>query len=151
VTQLPANARSITAGDRNYHYAGGVFYAAAAGGYCVTRPPIGCVVPRPLPGGCWRYWWGSRWYWYYGGVYWCDHYWYDDDDEDDDDDEPEEEPDPQEFEVVEPTVGATVPYLPEGASAMEVGGVHYFMYEDTWYKPTLVDGEVAYEIVPKPE
>jgi len=152
IQTLPAGSRSLSVGGSTYHYAAGTFYAAGARGYGVVRAPIGAVVARPLPGCTWRYWWGRRWYWYYGGVYYCDHDWedYDDDDSDEEADQPDEvPPDPLEYEVTEATEGATLPYLPEGATAVD--GQNLFVYEGTYYKPVMKDGEVAYQVVPKPE
>ena len=162
VSTLPAGSRQVSVRGNSYHYSGGRWFAAAAaGGYCVVRPPIGGIVGRPLPGGCWRFWHYNRWYWYYGGCYYGG-YWgdYDDDDDDDDDDEPAPEPepesedvvpDPERYEVVAPPIGAMVPDLPEGAKPETVGGYTYFVYEGTWYKPLFHEGEARYEVVKPPE
>ncbi len=58
--------------------------------------------------------------------------------------------DEQNYEVVQPPVGATVPYLPESAHQETVGGKAYFVHEGTFYKPFASDGETIYMVVEDP-
>ncbi len=54
------------------------------------------------------------------------------------------------FEVVAPPVGATVPYLPDEANEETVGGKKYFVYDDTYYRAFASDGETVYMVVADP-
>ena len=54
------------------------------------------------------------------------------------------------YEVIEPPVGATVPYLPEEADEQSVAGKTYFVYDGTYYKPFASDGETIYMVVEDP-
>ncbi|MCK6478835.1 MAG: DUF6515 family protein, partial [Planctomycetes bacterium] len=126
---LPAGSLAVSAGGNAYHYHGGRYYAARAGGYAVVAPPIGCRIPL-LPPGSTRHWWRNRWYWYHGGCYY--NYWDDTDD----------------YEVVEAPVGAIVDELPEGAEKVVVDGKTYWKVGDTWYRPVYsMGGELKYEVV----
>ena len=58
--------------------------------------------------------------------------------------------DEQNYEVIAPPVGATVPYLPDLAEEKTIGGKAYFAYEDTYYKPFASDGETIYMVVDDP-
>ena len=49
--------------------------------------------------------------------------------------------------VVKPPLGAIVPTLPPGATATTVNGQTYFVYNDTYYKPVLVNGATGYQVV----
>ena len=59
--------------------------------------------------------------------------------------------DEQNYEVVTPPVGATVPYLPESADQKTVDGKTYFVNEGTYYKAYASDGDTIYMVVEKPE
>ena len=59
--------------------------------------------------------------------------------------------DEQNYEVVSPPVGVTVPYLPESADEETVGGTTYFVSEGTYYKAYASDGDIIYMVVEKPE
>ena len=58
--------------------------------------------------------------------------------------------DEQNYEVVQPPVGVTVPYLPDSAQEETVGGKKYLVYEDTYYRPFASDGETIYMVVEDP-
>ncbi len=58
--------------------------------------------------------------------------------------------DDQNYEVVAPPVGATVPYLPEEAREETVDGRVYLVYEGTYYRPFASDGETIYMVVEDP-
>ena len=49
--------------------------------------------------------------------------------------------------VVEPPLGAIVPTLPPGSTATTVNGQTYFVYNNTYYKPVLVNGATGYQVV----
>ena len=58
--------------------------------------------------------------------------------------------DEENYEVVGPPVGATVPYLPEDAKEITVNGKAYYESEGTYYKPFSSDGEVIYMVADNP-
>ncbi len=55
------------------------------------------------------------------------------------------------YEVIAPPVGATVPYLPEEAVEKQIGGKKYYVYEETYYKPFSSEGEIIYMVVEEPK
>ncbi len=62
-----------------------------------------------------------------------------------------EDKDDENYEVVAPPVGATVPYIPEKADEKMIGGKKYFVYADTYYRPYASDGETIYMVVENPK
>ena len=58
--------------------------------------------------------------------------------------------DDQNYEVVAPPIGATVPYLPDEVSEETVNGKKYFVYEGTYYRPFASDGDTVYMVVEDP-
>jgi hypothetical protein len=58
--------------------------------------------------------------------------------------------DDQNYEVVAPPPGATVPYLPEEAHEETIDGRVYLVYEGTYYRPFASDGETIYMVVEDP-
>jgi hypothetical protein len=58
--------------------------------------------------------------------------------------------DDENYEVVEPPIGATVPYVPEEAAEETVNGKKYLVYEGTYYRPFASDGETIYMVVEDP-
>lgn len=54
------------------------------------------------------------------------------------------------YEVVEPPIGATVPYLPEEAEEQRINGRKYFVFEATYYQPFSSEGETIYMVVERP-
>ncbi len=54
------------------------------------------------------------------------------------------------YEVVGPPIGATVPYLPDEADEETVGGTAYMIYEGTYYRPFVSEGETIYMVVENP-
>jgi len=149
-----------------YYYAGGVYYAQRGSRYVVVVPPRGAVV-YGVPTATTVVYVGDQPYYYYGGTYYIVS------------DQPAETPDvsdtnvnvnvtvttedgeeaelppvplddEQNYEVVGPPVGVTVPYLPESAHEETVGGKAYFVHEGTYYRPFASDGETIYMVVEDP-
>ena len=60
------------------------------------------------------------------------------------------ESDAENYEVVAPPPGATVPYLPEGADEETVDGKRYYVSDGTYYRPFAGDGETIYMVVSDP-
>jgi len=58
--------------------------------------------------------------------------------------------DEQNYEVVAPPVGASVPYLPERAHEKTVKGKKYFEYNGAYYRPFSSDGDTVYMVVEDP-
>jgi hypothetical protein len=54
------------------------------------------------------------------------------------------------YEVVEPPIGATVPYLPEEAEEQRINGRKYLVFEATYYQPFSSGGETIYMVVERP-
>jgi len=63
---------------------------------------------------------------------------------------PEMRQDDQNYEVVKPPAGATVPYLPEEAKEETIRGKKYFVYDGTYYQPFSSEGDVIYMVVGNP-
>jgi hypothetical protein len=61
-----------------------------------------------------------------------------------------EEDDDQNYKVVTPPVGATVPYLPDEAKEETVKGKKYYVHADTYYRPFASDGDTIYMVVDDP-
>ncbi|MHC5008141.1 MAG: DUF6515 family protein, partial [Planctomycetota bacterium] len=61
-----------------------------------------------------------------------------------------EEDDEQNYKVVAPPVGATVPYLPDEAKEETVNGTKYFAHEGTYYRPFASGSDTIYMVVEDP-
>ena len=61
-----------------------------------------------------------------------------------------EDDEQENYKVVAPPAGATVPYLPEEAAETTVNGRKYSVYEGTYYRPFASDGETIYMVVEDP-
>ncbi|MBM4152969.1 MAG: hypothetical protein FJ220_05560 [Kiritimatiellaceae bacterium] len=53
--------------------------------------------------------------------------------------------------LVEPPAESIVYELPDGVSSVTVNGTTYFTDGKTYYRPTYVNGQVAYMVVPAPK
>ena len=58
--------------------------------------------------------------------------------------------DKENYEVVAPPVGASVPYIPEEADEKTVGGKKYFVYAGAYYRPYASEGDTIYMVVDDP-
>jgi hypothetical protein len=54
------------------------------------------------------------------------------------------------YEVVKPPIGATVPYLPEEAKEQTIRGRKSFHAQATYYQPFSSEGETIYMVVEDP-
>ena len=61
-----------------------------------------------------------------------------------------EDDEDENFKVVAPPIGATVPYLPEEATQKTVKGKKYHLHEGTYYRPFASEGETIYMVVEDP-
>ena len=105
-------------------FGAGVVAGAVAG--TVAGIAIGAAVTAP-PRGYVPVYYGGVNYTYYGGYYY--------------------QPASTGYVVVEPPVGAILPTLPPGSTATTVNGQTYFIYNNTYYKPVLVNGATGYQVV----
>ena len=113
--------------DRHWFRPGfGVGVAAGAVAGTAAGIAIGAAVAAPTRGYLPVYYGGVN-YAYYGGYYY--------------------QPAATGYVVVKPPLGAIVPTLPPGATATTVNGQTYFVYNDTYYKPVLVNGATGYQVV----
>ena len=174
----PRYSTTVVVTGRTYYYAGGVYYVQEGTRYVVVSPPPGAVV-YAVPTATTVVYAGEQPYYYYGGTYYAatdKPAETPDATEEDLDASTEEETelqtltstvstedgeemelppvpvdDEQNYEVVAPPVGATVPYLPDDASESTVNGKKYFVHEGTYYQPFASDGDTIYLIVEDPK
>jgi hypothetical protein len=59
--------------------------------------------------------------------------------------------DEENYEVVAPPIGATVPYLPDEADEKTINGKKYLVYEGAYYRPFSSDGDTVYMVVEDPK
>jgi len=52
--------------------------------------------------------------------------------------------------VVQPPVGAVVPYLPDGYEKKTIDKTDYYIYANIYYLPKSEDGDIYYEVVDHP-
>lgn len=125
-------------GGRPYYYYDGVYYRPYRyGGYYVCRPPLGTVFAATLfdaamtavaintIGNAISE--AVRDIYYQNGVFYSR--------EDD------------EYRVVQAPIGAQVAQIPSDYELIELDGETYYQVEDTIYKPTVVDGQLVFEVV----
>jgi hypothetical protein len=145
----------VYAGNPHYYW-GGVYYVSSGSRYVVVAPPP-TVVVYAVPTYTTVVYAGTTPYYYAGNAYYVAT------------DAPAPQPeipdgvvlqeseenppmteDDHNYEVVEPPVGATVPYLPDEANEQRINGTTYFLYEGTYYRPFVSDGETIYQVVEDP-
>ena len=161
----PRYSTTVVVTGTTYYYAGGVYYVRSGSGYVVVSAPPGAVV-HAVPASTTVIYVGSTPYYYQGGTYYVATT-----------QAAPQPPPPTEttvnvnvtveggeataepemvegedhnFEAVAPPVGATVPYVPEEANEATVAGKKYFVYDGTYYRPFVSDGETIYMVVEDP-
>lgn len=108
-----------------YGYHGGAFYRPGFGYY--GYPHLGFYI-NTLPFGYYPFYWDSCLYYYYGGIFYTPY-------------------DNGGYQVTEPPVGAGIPSLPDGASAIRIDGVQYYEADGVYYKETKDDkGKTIYVV-----
>jgi hypothetical protein len=106
-------------------YRPGAFYRPGFGYY--GYPHIGFYYGY-LPFGYYPFYWGSGLYYYYDGIFYCPY-------------------DNGGYQVVTPPLGAAVPSLPEGATAIKIDGVQYYEASGVYYKVVVDDkGKTMYVV-----
>ena len=153
----PRYTTTVIVTGTTYYYGGGLYYASSGTGYVVVSPPAGAVV-YAVPTATTVVYVGTTPYYYYGGAYYVATTQpaeppppkEEGSPEDDEVPEPEMTEDDHNYEVVEPPIGATVPYLPEEADEQSIEGKTYFVYDETYYQPFVSEGETIYMVVDDP-
>ena len=152
-----------------YYYSGGVYYVSSGSGYVVVAPPPGAVV-YSVPTYTTVVYSGTTEYLYVNGTYYVpttkpaeqpppgsvttqsasSESQSPTGSSEDPSDIPMLENEGDNYEVVASPVGATVPYLPEGADEETVDGKRYYVSDGTYYRPFAGDGETIYMVVSDP-
>jgi len=159
----PPRSTTVVVTGTTYYYAGGVYYVPSGSGYVVVAAPPGGIV-YAVPTATTVVYVGTTPYYYYGGTYYVTTT------------APAQPPPPpdtsssaaasgegveslsdvpmieddENYEVVAPPVGATVPYIPDEADEETVNGKAYFVHDGTYYRPFASDGETIYMVVEDP-
>ncbi len=157
VATRPRYTTTVVVTGGTYYYTGGVYYVSSGSGYVVVHAPPGAVV-YAVPAATTIVYSGRTAYYYYGGTYYVPsdqpapqpEATSEDDTEGGTSDAPEMIDSDHTFEVIEPPIGATVPYVPEEAEGVKVNGRTYFVFEGTYYQPFASDGETIYMVVEDP-
>ena len=167
----PTYSTPVVVSGTTYYYAGGVYYVSHGSSYVIVTPPHGAVV-YSIPTTTTVVYVGATPYYYYGGTYYVATA--------EPASKPEapqtnvnvnvnvtseattekgekvklpplaEDDEEENFKVVAPPVGATVPYLSEEATEKTVNGKKYFVHEGTYYRPYASDGETIFMVVQDP-
>lgn len=163
----PKQTTTVVVTGATYYYAGGVYYQSSGSGYIVVAAPPGAVV-YSVPTYSTVVYVGTTEYVYVNGAYYVpttkpaeappppdpnattttapDAQ----SDDEDPSDVPMIEADDENYEVVAPPPGATVPYLPDEADEETVQGKKYFVYNGTYYRAFASDGDTVYMVVEDP-
>lgn len=166
VATRPKTTTTVVVTGTTYYYAGGVYYQSSGSGYVVVAPPPGAVV-YSVPTYSTVVYVGTTEYIYVGGTYYVPTTKPAEappppdptatttasagDGEEDPSDVPMiETGDDDNYEVVAPPPGATVPYLPDEAEEKTVLDKKYFVYNGTYYRPFASDGDTVYMVVDDP-
>ncbi len=153
---------TVVVSGTNYYYAGGVYYVPSGSGYVVVSAPPGAVV-YSVPTYTTVVYSGTTEYLYVNGTYYVPTTQpaaqpppdtattqSASSDSQDPSDIPMLENEGENYEVIAPPVGATVPYLPDGADEETIGGKRYFVSDGTYYQPFAGDGDTIYMVVSDP-
>ncbi|WP_333818871.1 DUF6515 family protein [Ohtaekwangia sp.] len=132
VSVVPRTAVIINRGPQPYYYSDGIYYAQRHNGFVVVRPAPGVRI-RVLPVGYRAVIIRSpRPYYYYYGTFYA------------------KADDVDEYEVVDPPVGAIVDALPDGYEVKTINNQEYYELDGVYYAevetPDLEDG-VGYEVI----
>ena len=128
VTEIHEDHHRVSYRGIDYSYDNGRYYRVNNGVYIVTTPPRGIRVGI-IPNGFLTLMVGTLPYYYYGGVYY-------------------REIDRDNYEVVDPPMGAIVPELPaDDVRAVVIGGKTYFEYDNILYKTVVTSSGVQYKVI----
>lgn len=113
----------------DYSYYNGHYYRPQNGTYVIVAPPRGIRV-NMIPSNFLTIMVGRRPYYYYDGVYY------------------KQDPTVNDYEVVDPPMGAIVPELPqEDVRAVVINGKTYFEYDNILYKAVVTNEGVQYKVM----
>ncbi len=176
----PTHSTTVVVTGTTYYYAGGVYYVRSGSHYVVVSAPPSAVV-YAVPTATTVVYAGEAQYYYYGGSFYVATTEPATTPESpetvvnvtvnvnaaaedavvqsvmtNEDGEEVELPalavdNEQNYEVVGPPLGATVPYLPEEADKKTVGSMTYYVFEGTYYQPFASGDDVIYMVVEDPE
>ncbi len=176
----PTHSTTVVVTGTTYYYAGGVYYVRSGSHYVVVSAPPSAVV-YAVPTATTVVYAGEAQYYYYGGSFYVATTEpattpespettvnvtvnVNTDDQDavvqstmtNEDGEEVELPalavdNEQNYEVVGPPLGATVPYLPEEAVKKTIGSMTFYVFEGTYYQPFASGDDVIYMVVEDPE
>lgn len=108
-----------------FYYTNGLFYASYGDYYGLVAPPFGLTLGF-LPRGYWGFNFGGFPYYYYSGVFY-------------------RSTNDNQYQVVQPPVGAEVPNLPKDAKPIVVNDQKLYEYLGTYYKEVMgADGKIKY-------
>jgi hypothetical protein len=128
ITEIHEGHHRVTYRGIDYSYDNGRYYRVNNGAYIVTAPPRGIRVSI-IPSGFLTLMVGTLPYYYYGGVYY-------------------REIATDNYEVVDPPMGAIVPELPaDDVRAVVIGGKTYFEYDNILYKTVVTSSGVQYKVI----
>jgi len=122
----PGGSTSIEVSGSTYLYDQGIFWLQQGPQYTVVTAPIGAVVAK-LPLGVTRVTSRQAAAWYLFGTFFAQK--------------------GNAFEVIKPSAGTQVFYLPDGYSQEKANGVDVYRFGDTLYRPVIVQGILAYQVV----
>jgi hypothetical protein len=130
VSVLPVGCITYNHRRRDYYFHNGLYYQGAPSGFAVVAAPFGLRI-RVLPVGYHRVMFGAVPHFYYMGTYYRQN-------------------NNEEYETVEPSVGAIVPELPDhDVDEVTIDGKTFFEYDNVLYKSVVTNGGVQYEVVGK--
>ncbi|HOY96710.1 MAG TPA: DUF6515 family protein [Catalimonadaceae bacterium] len=130
VSVLPLGCITYNHRRRDYYFHNGLYYQGAPSGYAVVAAPFGLRI-RVLPVGYHRVMFGAVPHFYYMGTYYRQN-------------------NNEEYETVEPAVGAIVPELPDhDVDEVTIDGKTFFEYDNVLYKSVVTNEGVQYEVVGK--
>ena len=164
----PKQTTTVVVTGATYYYAGGVYYQSSGSGYVVVAAPPGAVV-YSVPTYSTVVYVDTTEYVYVNGTYYVPttkpaeappppdpnatttaSAEAQSGEEDPSDVPMIEADDAENYEVVAPPAGATVPYLPDEADEETVQGKKYFVYDGTYYRAFASDGDTVYMVVEDP-
>jgi len=126
---LPGGYITLNHRRGNYFFHNGYYYNNAPGGFAVVSAPFGVRI-RVLPMGYRRVMFGAVPHFYFMGTYYKQVN--------------------EEYETVQPAVGAIVPELPDhNVEEVTIDGKTYFEYDNILYKTVVIKSGVQYEVVGK--
>jgi len=121
-----AGAAVIEVGGRRYLYDRGIFWLQQGSQYTVVTAPVGAVIDK-LPVGVTRVASGQGAAWYLFGTFFGQK--------------------GGAFEVIRPSAGTQVFYLPDGYTQEKANGVDVYRFGDTLFRPVIIQGILAYQVV----